>query len=206
MFPSAPVNPDTIDTFSYLGCFTSGTDFSTFVAGEDTQEMTLERCVESCSTAGHTYAGIFGSQCYCADDLDAGSTRAIEDETRCSTPCPGNSTEFCGGGDSSARLFTVYAGVADEEKPLAVPMAGMPSMVTVVVCPTDTAMPTPVVDNVETKLVLPVPAETPRANETFLQPVPPPVETPTAAGVVSLPDWKLGALSSVMVIGLLMLV
>ncbi|KAK0391161.1 hypothetical protein NLU13_0662 [Sarocladium strictum] len=206
VFPPAPVNPDTIDTFSYLGCFSSGNNFSTFVAGENTPEMTLERCVKSCSNAGHTYAGIFGTQCYCADDLDAGSTRAIENESSCSTPCSGNSTQLCGGGgnSTSSRLFTVYGGVANEEKPLAVPMAGIPSTIKVVICPTATAMSA---SAVETKIVLPVPVATSQANQTFLKPVSPPTSTPvTAAGVVSLPDWRLGALSSVVVIGFLVLI
>ncbi|KAF3767719.1 family 16 glycoside hydrolase [Cryphonectria parasitica EP155] len=48
-------NPATIGPFTYLGCFTSGTGFSTFdLAGTD-PALTLEECTSLCG--GSTYAG-----------------------------------------------------------------------------------------------------------------------------------------------------
>lgn len=195
--PAAPRNPHTIDTFANLGCFASDSDFSNFDVVEETEQMTLDRCVQSCSAAGHSHAGVFDLQCLCADGLDVATTRAVADETRCSLPCPANGDQSCGGGDWDARLLSMYASIHKEmEAPLAAPMAGGPSTTTVTICPTPTAA---------NRLIIEAPAATPGSNTTFIQPYFP-GETPATAGSAGLlPDWKLGALSSVVVIGALML-
>ncbi|KAH0496896.1 hypothetical protein TgHK011_004239 [Trichoderma gracile] len=124
----APVNPVKINNYSYLGCFYSSTDFPRFTEVADDQDMTLERCIELCRP-DRTYAGVFDSHCFCADDLDAG-TRATKKEGLCNRECPGNTLELCGGligprdddgprekfatDETPRHALTVYAFVAEE--------------------------------------------------------------------------------------------
>ncbi|KAL6881205.1 hypothetical protein J3F83DRAFT_721429 [Trichoderma novae-zelandiae] len=124
----APVNPVRISNYSYLGCFYSSTDFTTFTEVADARGMTLGRCIELCRP--RTYAGVFDSHCFCADELDAG-TRATKREGLCDRECPGNGRELCGGlvgprdddgprekfaADETPRhALTVYGFVAEEE-------------------------------------------------------------------------------------------
>lgn len=102
--------------------------------------MTLEMCIQSCSDT--TYAGLSGKSCRCASDLDASTMALPFESSDCSTPCPGDSSQFCGG---DARL-TVYANVAEEEHPQPPPMAGPPqerfAVGTTTVCPSGVAQAT----------------------------------------------------------------
>ncbi|KPM44329.1 hypothetical protein AK830_g2144 [Neonectria ditissima] len=87
-------NPNKIGDYSYLGCFGSSSSFPTFDLTEESENMTLEKCIDVCN--GATYAGTFEGKCYCADGLDA-DTRAVPDESDCDHVCPGDEDEFCGG-------------------------------------------------------------------------------------------------------------
>lgn len=113
----APTNPANISDYSYLGCFTSSSDFDTFKQVQHSQDMTLERCIKLCD--GKTYAGVVDGECSCAENLDP-DTRAASSNDKCSLPCPGDDKEVCGGDD---HLLTVYANVRDEEHPQPPPMA-----------------------------------------------------------------------------------
>lgn len=100
--------------------------------------MTPEVCVGLCSTS--QYAGVYDTNCYCADALDAG-TLALPDRDSCDAPCPGDSVEFCGGttaGAAAAKrdapsnvLLTVYGNMAmaasDESEPQPAPGLGASS-------------------------------------------------------------------------------
>jgi hypothetical protein len=54
-----PANPVTIGGFSHIGCFGSSTGFETFEEIQDSPDMTLELCINLCSTS--TYAGVSDS-------------------------------------------------------------------------------------------------------------------------------------------------
>ncbi|ROW09536.1 hypothetical protein VMCG_02639 [Cytospora schulzeri] len=130
-------DPATIGTFALLGCFSSSTGYSTFNETAESERMTPEVCVGLCSTS--QYAGVYDTNCYCADVLDAG-TSALPDRDSCDTPCPGNSDEFCGGiiattgavvkkrDAPSNILLTVYGNMAlavsDETVPQPAPGLG----------------------------------------------------------------------------------
>ena len=92
---STPTNKGKAGDGSYLGCFGSSTGFKTFQKVEDSPLMTLERCVVLCH--GKTYAGVYGSQCLCANTLDADTRAATPDQGICDKVCPGDDVEFCGG-------------------------------------------------------------------------------------------------------------
>lgn len=65
--------------------------------------MTVESCVNYCSAAGATYAGLeFGQECYCGNALASGVTAT--DQSKCNMLCKGNNKEFCG----ASRLLNLY--------------------------------------------------------------------------------------------------
>lgn len=51
------VNPAKIDDYAYLGCFGSQTGFQTFNEKAESDDMTIEKCIEACD--GLTYIGLF---------------------------------------------------------------------------------------------------------------------------------------------------
>ncbi|KAM0563513.1 hypothetical protein ACHAPJ_001234 [Fusarium lateritium] len=126
------VNPAIIDDYSYLGCFGSQTGFQTFDLTTESDDMTIEKCIQSCG--GLTYVGIFEGSCYCASKLDS-DTRAVRNQTACNRPCPGDEDQFCGGLASQGTsnrlkrsiplrrdapnnvLLTVYADISDAGQP-----------------------------------------------------------------------------------------
>ncbi|PFH59059.1 hypothetical protein XA68_12877 [Ophiocordyceps unilateralis] len=89
-------NPSTIGRYAYLGCFGSLNGFKTFRQVKESEQMTLEMCVELCD--GQTFAGTVDAQCLCADSLDAETRAATPQEAAvCDHTCPGDEDEFCGG-------------------------------------------------------------------------------------------------------------
>ncbi|KAK6220514.1 mixed-linked glucanase [Colletotrichum tabaci] len=157
-------DPATIGEYAYLGCYGSATGFQTFSLRDSAADMTLEKCVSLCRPG--KYAGVRGSECFCAGDLDP-DTRAEADRGRCNVPCPGNNTQLCGGtinvSPAPSRLMhlhrraapanyllTLYGQVSDEvpvpAPPLGDPEPHPPSTSTLVttisyttVCATDAA-------------------------------------------------------------------
>ncbi|KAM0465619.1 hypothetical protein ACHAPV_001672 [Trichoderma viride] len=133
----APVNPIKINDYSYLGCFQSSSDFKSFREVNSGNDMALEKCIDLCQEK--KYVGVFDTRCFCANHLDV-RTAATQKEGLCSSVCPGDNRELCGGiigggGDGEGRLpgtfsnstsssspfaLTVYGRVA-EEKPKAPP-------------------------------------------------------------------------------------
>ncbi|KAJ7682353.1 WSC domain-containing protein [Mycena polygramma] len=60
--------------------------------------MTVESCIEFCSTGGFNLAGVeFGKECYCDHALQ--STGTMTSPQKCDEPCGGNTTELCGAGN-----------------------------------------------------------------------------------------------------------
>ncbi|CAJ0549326.1 Ff.00g029390.m01.CDS01 [Fusarium sp. VM40] len=133
------VNPAKVGDYSYLGCFGSQAGFQTFDLSTESDDMTIEQCVDSCN--GLTYIGIFEGSCYCASKLNA-DTRAVRNETSCNRPCPGDDEQFCGGMVSQSTstrsrrsvplrrdapnniLLTVYADISDADQPEVPPAMG----------------------------------------------------------------------------------
>ncbi|RGP59696.1 hypothetical protein FSPOR_11133 [Fusarium sporotrichioides] len=132
-------NPSEIGDYSYLGCFGSQNGFQTFDLADDSDDMTIEKCVDACN--GRTYIGLFEGTCYCASVID-GDTLAVRNETSCNRPCPGDDGQFCGGmvtqntrtrfrrttplrrDAPSNVLLTVYADISDIEQPDVPPAMG----------------------------------------------------------------------------------
>lgn len=65
-------------------------------ASSDQNDMTRERCVSMCGSAGYTVAGPeAGGQCYCGNSVPPSSDAAPASD--CTYPCEGDASEMCGG-------------------------------------------------------------------------------------------------------------
>ncbi|KAJ9110132.1 hypothetical protein QFC19_001803 [Naganishia cerealis] len=79
----------------YRGCYQEGNgklalQGYSFTSGS----MTVPLCKSYCNQLGYSMAGLRnGNQCYCDSTFNGGS---LLPDSQCSTPCAGNSTQFCG--------------------------------------------------------------------------------------------------------------
>lgn len=100
------VKDDTPVVYKSLGCYTELTSGRALKGGlyvDDT--MTVAKCEAKC--AGYTYYGLeYARECWCGNDLAAGSIKAPEAD--CSMKCKGNSTQKCGG-NWRLNMFTIAA-------------------------------------------------------------------------------------------------
>ncbi|KAI0128623.1 WSC domain-containing protein [Xylariales sp. AK1849] len=91
--------------FVQVGCFDNGKpgeqEALTIKTDLDTDTMTIEICVAECKGNNFRYAGLayYGS-CYCGQTVD----KAMVDNSECSFPCAGNSSETCGG-DTGINVY-----------------------------------------------------------------------------------------------------
>ncbi|KAF9696805.1 hypothetical protein EKO04_005426 [Ascochyta lentis] len=97
--------------WSYSGCFTDNTNPRTLHAESYVDDsMTESSCIGFCNGKGYAYAGIeYGRECYCDNRiLDTG---VLKEDSECSFPCPGSSTEPCGAGNRMS-IFTNGKGMS----------------------------------------------------------------------------------------------
>lgn len=114
-YPEPLSIPDTgYGLWNYQGCYTEGTAAralsSTYLYGTvETLNMTIEACAMYCFDNDYGLAGVeYAQQCYCANQLSAGSVLAADQDT-CSMPCAGNASEYCGGSDR-LNLYSLVPG------------------------------------------------------------------------------------------------
>lgn len=104
-----PRQPAVAGNFVFYGCRTEPAGARALSArATAAADMTNEVCAEFC--ADHEYFGTeYGAECYCGDELHAGSEEVNEGE--CGMLCSGAEDEFCGAGN---RL-SVYVKQQEEE-------------------------------------------------------------------------------------------
>ena len=93
----------TFQPFLYSGCYqeVDGTHILPYRSDASADTMTVESCVAECKGNGYRYAGlVYFGNCYCGQTVIGPSV----DESECSYPCKGNSSEICGGNN----IFSVY--------------------------------------------------------------------------------------------------
>lgn len=91
--PSAA--PGVVNNFEYLGCLGSSAGFPTFNLESSSAANSVDLCTAECGAAGYTYAGLYSTDCYCANSVDDAATDQVSGV--CDTPCPGDASESCGG-------------------------------------------------------------------------------------------------------------
>ncbi|TGO57116.1 hypothetical protein BCON_0069g00100 [Botryotinia convoluta] len=100
--PELPTCTNTTD-FVYAGCFIDSSSPSALLFRTDlnSQNMTVEICVDFCKGNGYKYAGLeYYGECFCGASVGGPQTS----ELNCSFPCTGDNTESCGGND----ILSVY--------------------------------------------------------------------------------------------------
>ena len=100
---STSQTPSSIGAFSYLGCYTEGTNSRALADSRVDNDggMTLEYCAGQMKA--YQYFGVeYGQECYGGNSLGVGAVHAPESD--CSFPCPGNAYELCGAG-SRLQLY-----------------------------------------------------------------------------------------------------
>ncbi|KAL2065294.1 hypothetical protein VTL71DRAFT_2963 [Oculimacula yallundae] len=91
---AAPVATECV----YKGCYTEATNMRALSEKTLYQEytMTIELCAEFCS--GYAFYGLeYATECYCGNQLNAGSVLALDADAECNFACSGNGDEGCGG-------------------------------------------------------------------------------------------------------------
>lgn len=85
-----------------LGCFNdqSGPHVVDDYSTGPSQSTTLESCTETCTDLGYGFIGLTGNtqdgaSCYCGNTPNPQAVKAPS--SQCNLPCPGNSSEICGG-------------------------------------------------------------------------------------------------------------
>jgi glucan endo-1,3-alpha-glucosidase len=59
------------------------------------KDLTVDKCIVMCEDAGYTFAGVeWGEECYCGNNTL--SSVQYVDDSECSMPCAGDSSETCG--------------------------------------------------------------------------------------------------------------
>ncbi|KAG1865028.1 copper radical oxidase-like protein [Suillus subalutaceus] len=112
-------------TWTALGCWTDGVDGTRTLSAAtytDTVNMTIESCVNFCSTGSnaYAYAGVgYAQECYCGNYFFSGATNVSSSD--CDMACTGNAGEFCGAGN---RLDIFWSGVQPPAPPILVSSLG----------------------------------------------------------------------------------
>ncbi|ORX99400.1 hypothetical protein BCR34DRAFT_495426 [Clohesyomyces aquaticus] len=86
--------------WEYTGCGTDNIGARAFTGkSTSSDDMTVEKCVDFCSAAGFSYAGLeYGRECYCDNTLKAANAPKDGIMGSCTMKCAGNNKEFCGNG------------------------------------------------------------------------------------------------------------
>ncbi|KAI8811253.1 WSC domain-containing protein [Cladochytrium replicatum] len=91
--------------WNYTGCYVDASSRMLGVYSTATSSNSVESCIQTCSARNFIYAAVQnGGECYC-DNYVRSDYGLAGSETECSTPCTGNSFEYCGGGYRN-QLYT----------------------------------------------------------------------------------------------------
>jgi hypothetical protein len=93
------VDLTTSKKWEYTGCGNDADTRSFTGSKTASDDMTVEKCVDFCSAAGFSYAGLeYGRECYCDNALKTSNTPKDGIMGKCTMKCAGNNKEFCGNG------------------------------------------------------------------------------------------------------------
>lgn len=101
--------------WTYYGCANETTGRALSAGGTASSDMTIEKCQAYCLSKSQPVAGLeYSTECYCGLGLSPGST---VNQTGCSMPCGGNSSQVCGGSNRlSVYQYSGYVAPSHPEK------------------------------------------------------------------------------------------
>ncbi|KAJ7583869.1 hypothetical protein C8J56DRAFT_1054387 [Mycena floridula] len=113
--------------WQYKGCIFVVTSYTDNVGArtldgpsQTTNAMTVETCIAFCDQQKFVFAGLeFASQCFCGNFITNGGS--LTPDSKCNSPCAGNSSEFCGAG---GELSLFWSGVTPPSPPQTVAKVG----------------------------------------------------------------------------------
>ena len=80
----------------YLGCFVDRRERALVHRREDSQNMTIPKCLQECVSQGYPFAGLeFAKECFCGYNTFAQYGK--RPDTECNYKCTGDETTICGG-------------------------------------------------------------------------------------------------------------
>lgn len=102
---SSAVPLPTVSGWSYGGCYVDMAYGRTLRFQQpDSQTLTPESCIATCSGLGYTVAALqYSAQCFCDNYLVFGATAAPEAD--CNMPCSGDATKKCGAGNRNSVYY-----------------------------------------------------------------------------------------------------
>ena len=91
--------------WTYRGCYIDNAYGRILYQQPDSNQLTVESCVQTCISQGKHIAGMeYSTQCFCGESIINGGKLA-SDDSQCAMTCGGNSSEVCGGPDR----MSIYA-------------------------------------------------------------------------------------------------
>jgi hypothetical protein len=93
--------------FASLGCFGDNAGRRDLTGSFETSTTnTPTQCIQYCDGKGYPYAAVeFGNQCFCGSSYGSYGPSA-----NCTSPCSGDGTQVCGGGDAESVYQTAFFG------------------------------------------------------------------------------------------------
>lgn len=103
-----PTPTPVLEGWEPMGCFIDDHTLRTKSTREGGSTLTVEKCQAACWLDGFEFVGLkSGTECWCGTFVGGDWTKDQED---CKMPCPGDSTQKCGGDE----LFSVFRAVLEE--------------------------------------------------------------------------------------------
>ncbi|KAJ8111688.1 hypothetical protein OPT61_g5771 [Boeremia exigua] len=97
---ATPIPTGLPEGFEYKGCYVDGPGYRVMDNQQpNDDQMTVASCSSRCVGLGYDVAGMeYHTQCFCDTMLRMGAYLA-DNDNECNTPCGGDPTQTCGGGD-----------------------------------------------------------------------------------------------------------
>ncbi|XP_070570645.1 neurotrypsin-like [Ptychodera flava] len=97
----------TCNFHGYIGCFNNNASDPVLADDEEeTNQMTIEWCLDYCRERNWTYAGLSWRKfCHCGRQGTDYARQGVLQSQQCSTPCGGNNQQVCGGGKGRISIY-----------------------------------------------------------------------------------------------------
>lgn len=100
--------------FYSLGCYGEKPNGRALTEVYTNKTMTVEMCASEAKRRSYEFMGVeFGQECWLGASIADGSVSVAQ--SKCSTVCPGNSTNFCGG-SKTLQMYRLNATLAEPKK------------------------------------------------------------------------------------------
>ncbi|KAJ4985819.1 fungistatic metabolite [Stagonosporopsis vannaccii] len=111
---TGPIVAQTAGVYYSLGCYGEPAGGRALHEVYSNSNMTVEMCASKARESEREYMGVeYGVECWMGDSFDTSLSAPLA-SSRCSSPCPGNTTSFCGG-NSALQVYMLNSTLATPE-------------------------------------------------------------------------------------------